>query len=854
MSIEAKPLPHPTLPIESGSRLPSRSARWLALATAAACVLLLAAELASGWNVLHSSGFFSALAARKYVWANTLGAILIALLALAAPRRWRWLAVLGPGLYLLAILGATAILGGKALAMIVALMTMAALWDTGERLLRRLGVQELSRNVLVAWLAGIAPWSLGTLALGRLSLIKWWTVGILLVLFGTIGILRLTPRIVARRRSIAHELGKSPVNIAAAGLILFVLGWAAIYTAAPELQFDALYAKVYLPELWAHTGHIGSIAQHVQFEITGWFQLLTTGGHVLGADAIGRYLQLLGLVCAAAAIWWWGHLHGVLGPLAALAVVVTPQIFWQASTADDDVLLALAALAFCVAVVDSLRASERRNDRGLAFALGLMAGSGPSLKLHLTFLFAFLLIGWIAAGQTMRRIARRLGYAALGAAITALPPLVLRWIDTGNPLLPAYNNIFRSKYWPPVNEQANFPFWRDAGTLGPVEAAWKAVVEPKLMAEAAAPGAFGVFVGAIVVALLLGWLGRRRVRGSAVIWWALLPTVVVWWVSLRYLRYLLPAGLVSIALILMLTSGVRLGPRGRILSVVGATLAVIATFPVTISLFWNVPTHKPPVYAAIGKWSASSYEDAALTERPAILAFNRLSPPGSRMATTAYERVWLTGGRDLYALGYDVPGLLDLQGPLPTSGDATLGELRQLGIDWVLVTGPERLLNEPGFLSQVLTLHGQPEFGERGWDLYRLVGSPPPPRPLSTCDVNVRGVASCWGGTRAADGHLTSVVARTLVVCAGETLGLSITQAPSGAPSPVLIRFIGGSPTDGIQPGEAVPGAPQRIFATAPQGATRAEVIISPGAGAQIRSARLDAVGTTCASHSSTTR
>jgi hypothetical protein len=811
-------------------------------------VLLLAAEVASGWHVLHSTEFFTAVPARKYVWANAAAAILISVIALAAPRRWRWLAMIGPGAYLLAILGATAILGGKALGMIVALMTMAALWDAGERLLRRLGAENLSRNVLVAWLAGIAPWSLGTLALGRLSLIKWWTLGILLVLFGAVGVLRLTLRILAQRREIASELSKSPLTMAAAGLILLVLGWAAVYTAAPELQFDALYGKVYLPELWARTGHIGSIAQHVQFEIIGWFQLLATGGHLLGAHSIGRYLQLLGVACTATAVWWWGRRYGAFGPLAALAVVVTPQIFWQAGTADDDVLLALAALALCVAVVESLRESPRHENRGLPFALGLMAGSGPSLKLHLTFLFAFLLMGWIAAGRASRTVMRRLGYAALGAAITALPPLILRWIDTGNPLLPAYNNIFRSKYWLPINEQANFPFWHDAGTLGPVEAVWKAVVEPTLMAEAAAPGAFGVFVGAIVVAVLLGWMGRRQVRGGAVIWWALIPTLILWWVSLRYLRYLLPAGIVSIALILMLTAGVRLGRRGRILAVAGATLAAIATFPVTISLFWNVPTHKPPLYAAIGKWSSSSYESAALPERQAILAFNRLAPPGARMATSAYERVWLTQERDLYALAYDIPGLLRLQGPLPTSGDATLRELRKIGIDWVLVNGPERLLNEPGFLSQVLTAHGQPEFGERGWDLYRLVDRPPGPRPLAPCDARGRGVPACWGGTRAADGHLTSSVTRTAAVCPGETLALSVSQAPGGVGSPVLVRFIGGSPSEGIQPGEAVPGVPQRIIATAPPGATSAEVIVSPGAGAQITSASIGSFGASCTS------
>jgi hypothetical protein len=810
------------------------------------CLALLAAQLIYGWDALHAGEPFTAMTAKKYVWANAAGAVLVALVAIAAPGRWRWLAVLGPAAFLLAILAATALPGGQLWAMVTAVLTMAALWDTGERLLRRLGNDSLAHIVPVAWLAGIGPWSLATLVLGRLSLLRWWTLGIALVVVGAVGCWRLLSRVREHRAAILSELVASPVNLAAAGLMLLILGWAAIYTAAPELQFDALYGKVYLPEFWARTGHIGSVSQHVQFEIAGWFQLLATGGHLLGAHAIGRYLQLAGLLCAAATVWWWGRRHGALGPLAALAVVVTPHVFWQTSTADDDVLLALAALALCVAVVESVRARPRPDVRGLAFALGLMAGSGASLKLHLVPLFAFLLLGWIVSGRGTRTFARRFGYAALGAAITASPPLLLRWIDTGNPVLPAYNNIFRSKYWLPINEKANFPFWADAGPLGPIKAIWKSVTEPQLMAEAARPGAFGIFVGAIVVALLLGWSGRDRVRATRIVWIALIPTILFWWVSFRYLRYLLPAGLVAIALILMLTSGLNLGARARTLSVAAAAIATAVSFPIAISLFWNVPTHKPPVYAAIGKWSASSYESAALPERQAILAFNRLAPPGARVATSAYERVWLTQGRDLYALSYDIRGLLELQGPLPTSGDATLKGLHRLGIDWVLVNGPERLLNEPGFLSQVITLHGKPEFGERGWDLYRLVDTPPAARPLAPCDTKARGVPACWGGTRAIDGHLTSIVARTLAVCPGETLALSITQAPGGAGSPVLIRFIGGSPTDGIQPGEALPGVPQRIIATAPPGARSAEVILSPGPGAQITSATIGSLGGPC--------
>ncbi len=817
----------------------------MAAVSAVACLTLLAVEVASGWHVLHSSEFFTALAAHKYVWANTLAAVFVSLFAVLAPGRWRWLAVIGPGLYLLGVLAATAILGGQALAMIAAFMTMAALWDTGERLLRFLGADLLSHNALVSWLAGVGPWSLGFLALGRVSLLRWWTVGILLTVLGLIGCMRLATRISAHRSSIARELD-SPLSLASAGLILLTCGWAAIYTAAPEIQYDALYGKAFLPELWATTGHVGSLAQHVQFEITGWFQVLATYGHLLGAPATGRYLQLVALPCTAAAVWWWGKRHGALGPIAAVAVVITPHIFWQTTTADDDLLLALAALGFCMAVVESLRTDPGPNLRGVAFALGLMAGTGPSLKLHLAPLFACLLLGWIALGRSSRTVSKRFGYAALGAAVTAVPPMVMRWIDSGNPILPAYNNIFRSPYWPHVNEQANLPYWVHPGTFGPIEAIWSAAIKPTLMQEAAPPGAFGVLIGAVIVAVLLGWLGHDRSRATKVVWIALIPALVFWWASLRYLRYLLPISFVSVALVIMLASAVNLGRRARVMSICALALAVAASFPVTISQYWNVPAHKPPVYAALGHWKAASYLESAFTDYPSIMAFNRLSPANAQVATDAFQRVWLTDKRDLFNLHYEIVPLMEIHGPTtsPMTGDQAFADLRKLGIKWILVTEDDRVLREPGYLSQVLTTHGADEFSERGWDLYRLVSNPPRPVPLSACDQSRGMVPSCWGIPTTND--LTTSVSRSIHVCPGETLAVNVNQAPGGAPSAVLVQFAGENPADDIQPGATVPGTEQTIYATAPPGAIKASVTLGPSPGAKIVSANIARAGKSC--------
>jgi hypothetical protein len=816
----------------------------IALVVALVSAFLIVAEAVSGWHVLHATtDVFTAFAAKKYVWANAVAAAAVTATAAFAPGRLRWLAVLGPALFLVGVLLATAIGGGAAVAMAMAVLTMAALWDTGERLLRLVGAERIAGNALVAWLAGIGPWALATIALGRVSALKWWTIGLVVIVVGAIGLLRLARAAAARKEAIRAEIGRSPVNLASAGLILLTTGWAAIYTAAPELQYDALYGKAALPEMWARTGHIGSLVKHIQFEITGWFQVLATLGHLFGATAIGRYLQLVGLMLVAAAIWWWGRRHGPFGALAALGVVVTPHLIWQAGTADDDLLLALCAFAMVVAVVETLRHGETGS--GVAFALGLMAGSAPSLKLHLVPLFGFLLLGWLFVTRAAPGLPRRIGAAVAGAAITGVPPLALRWIDSGNPILPAYNNIFHSPYWPPINEQANFPFWAHPGPFGFVKVVWYAIAKPDLMAEASPAGSFGLLIGAIVVALLLGWWGRERSRADRVVWFSLIPALLFWWISLRYLRYLLPASFVGVALLLMLTAGASFPRRARAIALPALALAAIAAFPVTISQFWNVPGHKPPVYAAIGKWSPASYESDALPERTALLAFNRLAPPHANVATQAYERSWLTGGRDLYNWPYEPSTLISLHEPLPKTGAEGIRALKRLGIGWLLLTSNYRLQGEPEYLSQVITHDAQDEFSGRGWDLYRLDTHPSQPRPLEACDRAVRGVPSCWGGPRGAGGTLAVSVTRTVTTCPGQTIVLALTQPPGGGRVPVLIHF-NGDPEISTQPGEGVPGTTQRIYATAPAGATAAEIVIGTAPAAAVSRAGIGRLGREC--------
>ena len=317
-------------------------------------------------------------------------------------------------------------------------------------------------------------------------------------------------------------------------------------------------------------------------------------------------------------------------------------------------LIVLAGLALAVAFFEALQPSFPVSDRAAGMALGLLAGAGLSLKTQLIPLAVVLLTGWILSAPGRRAKATRTLYGIPMMLVTGAPGYVLRWIDTAT-IFPAYNNIFKSRYWLPVNEKLDFPWDPHPGLLGPLKAIWRSIVDPSLMGQALPPGAFGAFTGIVLVAVLIGWRWRRRTPGALVLWTALVISVVAWWVEFRYLRYLLPVAIASVVLLLAAARRPAITGSVRVPVALAIGLATGASFAVSVAMFWNVPNRKLPISAADGHWKETDYLNAALAERFAFLKFDQISPPNSVMFTDAFERIWLTRGRDLYAPGRSPP-------------------------------------------------------------------------------------------------------------------------------------------------------------------------------------------------------
>jgi hypothetical protein len=818
----------------------------LAVAAVVAAIVLIA-QIPLALDLLDIDVVFEAGHARKVLAVNAIAAAITVLAAAVLPRRWRSLALVPGALAAAAMLGAAATVGGHLWDYGSAALTLAAAWWIGRVVVRTVRARGLQDVALVELVIGLGVEGLVVLALGRLGILEWWSVGALTVAIGTVGLWAAARAGWSQRSSLAGTLLDSRVGAACAGLLLLQLAWTTVWLSAPEIMYDALYAKAFLPQMWAHTGSIGPLLDHPVLNVTGLTQYVAVPGHTLGSADVGRDLQMLMWVTLVATIWWWGR-RSVVGPLAALAVGVVPQVVWQATTAFDDLVLTAGAVALTIAV---LRTADLGEDDAngpplaVAFAIGMLAGACIWLKLNQLAVAVVLVAGWVVLSRPRRELLRRAAGVGLGGLVVAGPAFVIRWIDTGNPVFPSYNTIFKSPHYPLVNEEYNFPYWRSSGIWDAAKTPYEAVVHPWLMNDAMPGGAVGLLVAAVVIAVLVGWRHRGQ-RSVAIVWIALVVGLLAWWIQFRYLRYALPTAMVGVLLVVTLLRGWQPGRVATVGLLAAAGVASAAYLPSTVASFWNVPHRDLPFAAAFGRWDDNAYLRTVFPEKDTIDVYQRVAPPGSIALSEAHQRTFLTD-RDLSPI-WEVSRLLEVEGPLPTTGGEALRELRAMGIRWAVV-GENDPAHQTGWVDAALRQHGEVVFSDRGWRLYQLVDRPERPRPRASCDVRLRGTRNCWSGTLDAtpgltDGESPGGVSREIPVCPGETVAVQVSTAAGGQASQMWLDSDSGSAMSGHQTRTIAPDSTETAYDTAPRGAHTMTVRIGPGIdGATVTSARIGVLG-----------
>jgi hypothetical protein len=324
-----------------------------------------------------------------------------------------------------------------------------------------------------------------------------------------------------------------------AAVAVLALGLASLGSWLPTMQADDLAYHLALPsqllqharyapdpnlQIWALAPWLGDVLQGVA-------QVLA------GREARGA-LDALWMLVAATALWQVSTRLGATARSAWLGVALFGSLpMLAALSAGMQTELPAAALLVALAL-----AVLRSPEDDMLYAGAILVAGLAGLKLGSAFAALMMLI-WALVRARGRIAWSRVPIALLLLCVLAGSSYALAWRLSGNPLLPLFNDVFRSPVLPP--EQLSDPRWHAGiGFALP----WSMTFDTDRYLEAW-DGGFGFVLVALAGAWLLA-LVRRETRGialaaSAVLLLPLLP--------MQYARYAFPGLVLLLPALLVAT-------------------------------------------------------------------------------------------------------------------------------------------------------------------------------------------------------------------------------------------------------------------------------------------------------------
>ncbi|HZW18774.1 MAG TPA: hypothetical protein VFF71_08235 [Luteimonas sp.] len=349
-----------------------------------------------------------------------------------------------------------------------------------------------------------------------------------------------------------------------AALAVMLLGLASTACWLPTMQADDLRYHLGLPSQLLMLGAYRPDPAHQVWAFAPWagdalqgFAAVLAGGHARGG------LNAAWLALAAASLWTAGagvgaHTSERWACVALFASL--PPLVWMAAGMQTElpataVLLALAAL---VVLPESAVGPSRLYPGAILFG-ALMALKGVHV------LTALPLLGYAAWHHRHALPWRRVPVALLLVAAIGGASYLQSWWQTGNPVLPLFNGVFESSYFPAVDYRD--PRWH-AG-FGP-GLPWRITFDTDRYVEAL-DGGFGF----VLVGLAGAWLVALLSAPSRALTLALTLALLLSLAPLQYARYAYPA-LALLPLALLPHARRRFGTRHFRWMVLGLCLLNLA--------------------------------------------------------------------------------------------------------------------------------------------------------------------------------------------------------------------------------------------------------------------------------------
>jgi hypothetical protein len=368
-------------------------------------------------------------------------------------------------------------------------------------------------------------------------------------------------------------------------VLLFVLGIHWLIALKPEVSSDGLAMHLAIPMMIAHDGRFAFDFHQYTWALTPINgDMAFTGAYLLGGEAAARLLNYALMVLIVAMVY-----RGSRRWLSASRAMLAAALFASTPLVELVTGSLFVENVWAVMIVGAAMALWNENLVGA----GILLGSALASKVGTS---AFLLPAVVATVVIGRKQARTAALAGAGFLLFAAPPYVNAWMQTGNPVFPFANGIFKSPDFEQGNAFANLPY-QHAGT-------WNALYAITFRSHGffeGRDGGFGFQYFLLAPLLLLLW-NRRAPHVPLALG---LTGAILTFASLPNIRYLYPAlPLLSIGIAWLISE----------------CPALLSALPVVIALnLWFLPT-------------AGWYHDGfALFTRPQWVEYLKLSAPERKL-------------------------------------------------------------------------------------------------------------------------------------------------------------------------------------------------------------------------------
>jgi hypothetical protein len=338
----------------------------------------------------------------------------------------------------------------------------------------------------------------------------------------------------------------------AAAAVVILLGLASTACWMPAMQMDDIAYHLNLPTQLMLHGRYTPQPEYQVWSYAPWAGDLLHGlVFVLSRREAHGALNALWLLLAAGAAWSIASALGacVRERWAAVALFASlPPLVWMAAGMQTELAGTAVLLAFAAVIVMPGHGmpGQGRLVAGAALFAGLFA-----LKLaHGVSALPLLAYALWRHRRHPRGIAFGIALTLVVFAVLALPSYAQAWIATGNPLLPMFNNVFGSPYFPATQ-------YRDDRWFAGVNAVlpWLLTFNTDRYVEAWDGG-----LGFVLIAMAGAWLLSLQRRGSRAFALAVTAVLCLPLLPMQYARYTYP-GLALFCVILPIGLRARIGPR-----------------------------------------------------------------------------------------------------------------------------------------------------------------------------------------------------------------------------------------------------------------------------------------------------